>query len=64
MLLCCCVFLQVRTVAAFGMEQGTVDKYDQALEYPERVSPLFDVCVVKWMTHAAKHLLNPLALQT
>jgi ABC-type multidrug transport system fused ATPase/permease subunit len=29
--------LQVRTVAAFGMEQGTVDKYDKALEYPEKV---------------------------
>lgn len=28
---------QVRTVAAFGMEQGTVDKYDRALEYPEQV---------------------------
>lgn len=29
--------VQVRTVAAFGMEQFTVDKYDKALEFPERV---------------------------
>jgi hypothetical protein len=37
-----CVVLQVRTVAAFGMEQGTVDKYDQALEYPEQVRLMSD----------------------
>lgn len=32
-----CVYLQIRTVAAFGMEQITVDKYDKALELPEKV---------------------------
>lgn len=32
-----CVSLQIRTVAAFGMEQITVDKYDKALELPEKV---------------------------
>lgn len=29
---------QVRTVAAFGMEQATVASYDRALELPEKVS--------------------------
>lgn len=30
--------VQVRTVAAFGMEQGTVKKYDQALELSQKVT--------------------------
>jgi hypothetical protein len=36
-MLCIPLDVQVRTVAAFGMEQFTVDKYDKALEFPERV---------------------------
>lgn len=37
LMLCIPFDVQVRTVAAFGMEQFTVDKYDKALEFPERV---------------------------